>query len=257
MLNSFKSWAVYVPAFTCCSTYSTVGPIFHSGLVSTNAAASLLWSVRLDYACPVTVVNVERGRLDVARAIAEHVPAEERAETQERAAIALGRAAVARGEGRWEDALQRAVEAASLGGTIGNFHVLFKQAIAAALDAAVALDNPSRTDEIFERIRRLSPGVRTPLVDAQLARYDAHLAAGAGELDGADRRFRNAAELLREVGARFYLAVVLLEHGEHLTAERPDEAEPLLAEACEIFERLEAAPWLERAGRLQSERMFA
>ena len=30
---------------------------------------------------------------------------------------------------------------------------------------------------------------------------------------------------------------------------RADEAESLLAEAREIFERLEAAPWLERAGR--------
>jgi class 3 adenylate cyclase/tetratricopeptide (TPR) repeat protein len=218
---------------------------------------SLLWSLRLDYACPVTVVNVERGRLDVAKAIEAHVPAEERAETQERCAILIGRAALARGEGRYEDALRLAVEAASLGGTIGNFHTLFKQAIAAALDAAVALGDVARAAEIFERIRGLSPGVRTPLVDAHLARYDAHLAAEAGRFADADRRFRNAAELLREVGARFYLAVVLLEHGELLAEERPDEAEPLLAEARETFERLEAAPWLDRASRLQSERMFA
>ncbi len=217
---------------------------------------SLLWSLRLDYACPVTTVNVERGRLDVAREIMKHVPAEERAETQERAAIALGRAAVARGERRWEDALRRAVEAASLGG-IGNIHVLFKQALAAALDAAVALGEPARAGEVIEGMRRLSPGVRTPFIDAQLARYDAHLAAGSGEPDDADRRFRNAAELLREVGTRFYLAVVLLEHGELLADERPDEAEPLLAEARETFERLEAAPWLDRLARLPSERMFA
>ena len=72
-----------------------------------------------------------------------------------------------------------------------------------------------------------------------------------------DRRFRNAAELLREVGTRFYLAVVLLEHGELLADERPDEAEPLLAEARETFERLEAAPWLDRLARLQGARMFA
>ena len=29
----------------------------------------------------------------------------------------------------------------------------------------------------------------------------------------------------------------------------PEEAEPLLAEAREVFERLEATPWLERAAR--------
>ena len=218
---------------------------------------ALLWSVRLDYADAVVGLNVERGRLDAARAIMAHVPAEERAETQERGAIALGRAALARGEGRDEDALRWAVEAASLGGTIGNFHPIFKQAIAAVLTAAVALGEPERADHIFERIRGLSPGVRTPLVDAQLARYDAHRAAGAGETTDADGRFRNAAELLREVGARFFLAVVLLEHGELLARERLEDAEPLLAEAREIFERLEAEPWLARLGRLQSERMFA
>ena len=47
----------------------------------------------------------------------------------------------------------------------------------------------------------------------------------------------------------FYLAVTQLEHAEWLAAQgASDEAEPLLAEAREIFERLEAAPWLERAG---------
>ena len=218
---------------------------------------ALLWSVRLDYADAAVVLNVERGRLDTARTIMEHVPAEERVETQERGSIALGHAAVARGEGRYEDALDWAAKAGAMGGTVGNFHPIFKQAIAAALDAAVALGEPARADEIFERIRGLSRGVRTPLVDAQLARYDAHCAAGAGELAEADGRFRNAAELLREVGARFLLATVLLEHGQLLVSESPADALPLLAEAREIFEQLEAAPGLERVERLQSEHMFA
>ena len=43
------------------------------------------------------------------------------------------------------------------------------------------------------------------------------------------------------------MAVTELEHGEWLVAQgRGDEAEQLLAEAREIFERLEAKPWLER-----------
>ena len=46
----------------------------------------------------------------------------------------------------------------------------------------------------------------------------------------------------------FYLAVTELEHGEWLAPRgRRDEAEPRLAEAREIFERLGATPWLERA----------
>jgi class 3 adenylate cyclase/tetratricopeptide (TPR) repeat protein len=213
----------------------------------------LLWSVRLDYANAAVVLNVERGKLATARAIIERAPTEERAETQEWGSILLGRAALARGEGRLEDALRLALDAAALGGTVGNFHPIFKQAIAAVLDAAVALGEPERADHVFEEIRGLAPGVRTPFVNAELARYDAHRAAAAGEDAEADRRFRDAAELLREVGARFYLAVVLLEHAEAA----PAHAEPLVAEAREIFEALGSEPWLERLGRLPSERMFA
>ena len=45
----------------------------------------------------------------------------------------------------------------------------------------------------------------------------------------------------------FWLAVTELEHGEWLAGqERLEDAEPLLLEAREIFERLEATPWLER-----------
>jgi hypothetical protein len=45
--------------------------------------------------------------------------------------------------------------------------------------------------------------------------------------------------------------VVQLEHAEWLAGQgRRDEAEPLIAEARETFERLEAAPWLERATQL-------
>jgi hypothetical protein len=50
----------------------------------------------------------------------------------------------------------------------------------------------------------------------------------------------------------FWLAVSLLEHGEWLVSQRRDsDAEPLLAESREIFERLKAKPWLDRVGNLQ------
>lgn len=52
----------------------------------------------------------------------------------------------------------------------------------------------------------------------------------------------------REHSLIFDLAVTELEHGEWLVRQgRSDETEPLLAEAQETFERLEATPWLERA----------
>ena len=45
----------------------------------------------------------------------------------------------------------------------------------------------------------------------------------------------------------FWLAVTLLEHGEWLTDQgRGNEAEPMLAEAKDLFEGLRAQPWIER-----------
>jgi class 3 adenylate cyclase/tetratricopeptide (TPR) repeat protein len=218
------------------------------GELESGSWDALPWSMRLDFAGLAVPINVARGRLDVARGIMAHVPAEERAETQERASVAAGRGAIAYGAGNYEEAADWMVRAASTRATIGTEHPIFKQGLAGALDAAVALRDPERVVELFERVQQLSPGQRSPIVDAQLARYDAHLAAGRSEPETADRRFRNAAELLREVGARFMLAVALLEHAEVLVAADGAEAEPLAAEAREIFERLKAAPWLERAG---------
>jgi len=80
-----------------------------------------------------------------------------------------------------------------------------------------------------------------------VARFSARLAATRGEASSVEPGFKRSVALLREIGARFWLAVVLLEHGEWLAeAGRGEEAEPLLNEARETFERLEAKPWLER-----------
>jgi hypothetical protein len=69
-----------------------------------------------------------------------------------------------------------------------------------------------------------------------------------GSAKGVDERLVSAAALFREFGMVFHLAVTELEHGEWLAAQtRRDEAEQRFAEAREIFEQLEAAPWIERA----------
>jgi len=89
-------------------------------------------------------------------------------------------------------------------------------------------------------------GSRPPYLDAQARRFRARLAD-----DGAG--YEAAAERFRELGIPFWLAVTLLEHAEWLVGQgQPSQAEPLLAEATEIFERLEARPWLERTTRLAS-----
>jgi hypothetical protein len=54
------------------------------------------------------------------------------------------------------------------------------------------------------------------------------------------------------------MAVAALEHAEQLQAHgRAEEAGPLLEEARAVFERLEAAPWLQRASQHSGERATA
>src|SRR5262249_29415479 len=86
-----------------------------------------------------------------------------------------------------------------------------------------------------------------PSLRAQAARFRARLAAMDGESAQAEAGFAAAAATFREFGLPFWLAVTLLEQGEWLVGQDPaNEAEPLPAEAPEVFERLEAGPWLER-----------
>jgi len=116
-----------------------------------------------------------------------------------------------------------------------------------ALEAAFELDDLDSLARRIEEVRQRRPADQLPFQVATADRFEALLAARAGDSETAERKFRGAAALFRELSTPFYLAVVLLEHGEWLTESgRPDEAEPLLEEAREIFGRLGAAPWLER-----------
>src|SRR5262249_7506174 len=56
-------------------------------------------------------------------------------------------------------------------------------------------------------------------------------------------------------GGALWSPIPLLEHGEWLTEQgRDDDAESLLAEALDIFERLKARPGLERASKSRAQR---
>ena len=67
-----------------------------------------------------------------------------------------------------------------------------------------------------------------------------------------ERQFRRAVGIFRERELVMWLAVTQLEYAEWLMGQgRGRDAGPLLAEAQETFERLEARPWLERALAVQ------
>jgi ATP/maltotriose-dependent transcriptional regulator MalT len=116
-----------------------------------------------------------------------------------------------------------------------------------ACEAALALGDLDKAEQLLAIPESLYPGERTPMLQAHALRLRARLDAARGQGDRVDERFRTAGALFREFGFVFYEAVTQLEHAEWLTGQgRNDDADALLAEARLTFERLEAAPWLER-----------
>jgi len=202
---------------------------------------------RLDLMGLLPRIYANTGRADRVRALFELMPAEPSAEVQDITAHAIARATLARIEGRQADALAEAETVLTRSDEIGIEHPFSRMAVVDVLETAYALEDFDSIQARIEEFRRLPPAEQLPFMAAQAVRFEALVSARAGETEVAEQRFKRATALLREIDARFYLAVVLLEHGEWLVAAgRPDEAEPLLAEAREIFGRLGAAPWLER-----------
>jgi class 3 adenylate cyclase/tetratricopeptide (TPR) repeat protein len=201
---------------------------------------------------PLLRLRVARGELaEAARLGAFTEGLEQSADVQERALAAGIRFALLCAQRRHREALAAAEEELHLWRslrTIGNAAL----ALVDTCDAAFALGDLERVAELLSEAEQLAPGARTPFLDAHLPLYRSRLAGLRGE--GGERveiGFKAAAAAFRELGTPFYAAAALLEHGEWLSGEgRSEEAEPLLAEAKDVFERLEAHPWLERVDRV-------
>ncbi len=133
-----------------------------------------------------------------------------------------------------------------------------KQAFVTAVEAALELGDLNKAEELVAVVEALPPGSSPQFLQAQSARFRARLATNRSDAAEAERRFKGAAGLFREMAVPFYMAVTQVEHGEWLVGQgRAEEAETLLVEAREIFERLEARPWLERAARATGVRQQA
>ncbi|MGB9111712.1 MAG: adenylate/guanylate cyclase domain-containing protein [Acidimicrobiales bacterium] len=144
-------------------------------------------------------------------------------------------------------AAESALEAADEFGSIP--FAGFKLSITEAIEVAIGVGDTEKANELLKRIDSLRAGETSPFLTAQTARFRAQLDF-AEEDERADRYFGDAESLLREIGARFYLAVTLLEHGEWLLARsRTSAACSLLSDAGEIFDQLRARPWRDRVDR--------
>ncbi len=183
---------------------------------------------------PLILVDCAQGELARARSRLEGDPLLRSAEDpQVRLGYALGEAQVLRAEGKWADALTAATT--EIDPEMGMTFLVVKLCLVEALEAAFELGDTARVEELLEMADGLRPGQRPPLLEAHAHRFRSKL--------GCDESGYRAAEgFFRELGMPFWLAVTQLEHAE-ATGD-----EPLRAEAREIFERLGATPWLERAG---------
>ena len=225
------------------------------------------WTEALDLALEVPVsgrtytlsvsnvlVEIAATRGDAAearRALSSVSYMKDSADVQDRTGYETLSAVVLHSEGRNEEALAASEEALAASELLGaGVSADAKIALGEGLESALALGRLDTVEELLARIDAIPPGKRPPLLRAQAANFRARLAATRGE-DGVEQGFKTAGAVFREYELVFHLAANQLEHGEWLVGQgRADEAEPLVAEAREIFDRLDAKPWSERAAKL-------
>jgi tetratricopeptide (TPR) repeat protein len=197
-------------------------------------------------------VHCERGALEPARALLTTYDALSDSDSpQTKAFYTAAEARLLRGEARHAEALAAAERGLALGGELSFTDTGIKLALVEATEAALALGDLDKAEALLAVAAALDPGELTPFLQANTARLRARLDAAHGNQERVEEHLRSAAVLFREFGLPFYLAVSQLEHAEWLVAQgRSDEAQPLLAEARQAFEQLEAAPWLERVARV-------
>ena len=194
------------------------------------------------------LVHSERGAATTARALlAANDVARESDQVAVTAAYDSVDARVLRAEGQTIDALAAAERVLDPRSELSVDDISFKRAWVEGVEAALELSDAEKAEELLSIAESLDPGELTPFLQASALRLRARLELARGGVEGIDERFVSAAALFREFGMVFFVAVAELEHGEWLAGQgRRDDAEPLLAEAREIFEQLEAAPWTER-----------
>jgi len=208
----------------------------------------LLDALTTSFLSSIPEIRIYRGDVSGARSLLTvYATHGESPDLQDKTGYEATAAAVARAEGRLEDALALGSRAAQVARNASETNQSIKLAIVEAIEAAIGLGEHDKAEELVSSIEAVPPGLRSPYLTSQALRFRARLAKSD---EAATESFEAAAGRFRELGVVFWLAVTLLEHGERTS----DDS--LLDEAREIFERLEARPWLERleAGAARSDR---
>jgi len=204
----------------------------------------------------VASIHCERGNLDAARALlAASDTLRDNDNWQLRAGFAAEEARLLRARGRPDEALAVAERAVAALGELTITDTGAKATLVEAIEAALALPDLKKAEELLAIPESLDAGELTPFLHANTARLRARVDAARGNHERVEDRFRTAASLFREFGIVFYVAVTQLEQAEWLISQqRGDVAETLLVDARQTFEQLQATPWLERTARAAATR---
>jgi tetratricopeptide (TPR) repeat protein len=190
-------------------------------------------------------IYAQRGELDAARELyALFARLEQSSDLQDRGSHLAATAALRRAEGRLDEALAAGAATIEVAEIFAATFQAVKHGVIDALEAALALGETGKAEELFAFADGLPPASRSPYLDLQVQRIRARIAGDAAGLEAAARRFR-------ELESPFWVAVTLLEHAE-LTGDEGSRAE-----AREIFESLGARPWIERAAAVQRAEVVA
>jgi class 3 adenylate cyclase/tetratricopeptide (TPR) repeat protein len=194
-------------------------------------------------------IHLLRGDVDAAkRAVALFPTPDATADVQEQVAYQAGLAMISRTEGSPSDGLRFAERALGFEETLGARTDAWKEAFIEAVETSFELGDLARVERFLHRIESDKPGVRSRYLEAHSFRFRARLAAARGDDERAEQNFKNAVGSFVEMEVPFWAAGAQLEHAEWLAERgRGGEAQPLLAEAVPVFERLRAQPFVDRA----------
>jgi len=148
------------------------------------------------------------------------------------------------------EAATRTVQEAFDGG-VQLAHESVRLAVPVALDAALAIPDLDRAEQLLQLLAAHPPGEVPPYLTVQLTRYRALLAAARGIDDDVEEGLAASEAAFHELGYSYWVARAQLDRAEWLARRgRLGESANLAAEAAATFEMAGAAPMLARARAL-------
>ena len=163
---------------------------------------------------------------------------------QERSAYAAAKAFALRQKGANADALRWAEQALEAMAILGAVSESVKNGFGEAVEAALALGDLDKADELIRRIEDLKVGAQPPFLRAQAARFRARLSELEGKSDGVEQQFKTAEQIFREYGIPFWLALdaARARRVAQRARARPPRPSGSPRRPVLSFERLEATP---------------